>query len=555
MRGVLAATAAAVLMVAPAATSAESEATAAGPICGGHASAAAPGPAKPAQSLLEGYGSGGFRIQTSNPKAQAYFDNGMQLGHAFAHKASIAAFQEARRLDPACGMCAWGEAWSRGPTINYPIDGKEQAELAKIADRAAQLAADGPDKERRLTAALQLRYRHGGGKGSGDIAFAKAMESLAHQHPDDNELAILAADAWMIPASHNNNSDNLDKALTLLGAALVRNPNDTGAIHFYIHATEYDGVPERALPYATRLQALAPAASHLVHMPSHTYYWVGRYDAAVRSNVDAVAIDEANARRLSTKDGAWGLAYHGHNVSFGIGAAMMDGDGASALPLARSVIARVGLIKPGDGGSQTGTGRAYYAFGRYGAPDEVAALKDPGAGLPYLRVMWRYARGEAAARRGDLAALKAETAAMASTPVSYGIFNDDARRAQALVEIARLVLVGRTALLEHRPKDAVRAFQVAAEHQEKVLFDRNDPPAWWYPVRRSLAAAELAGGDSAEAAHQAKAVLAHTPDDPLTLWVLAGAERALGQTAEAGQALAKARSLWYGQLPDEISAV
>ena len=193
MRGVLAATAAAVLMVAPAATSAESEATAAGPICGGHASAAAPGPAKPAQSLLEGYGSGGFRIQTSNPKAQAYFDNGMQLGHAFAHKASIAAFQEARRLDPTCGMCAWGEAWSRGPTINYPIDGKEQAELAKIADRAAQLAADGPDKERRLTAALQLRYRHGGGKGSGDIAFAKAMESLAHQHPDDNELAILAA--------------------------------------------------------------------------------------------------------------------------------------------------------------------------------------------------------------------------------------------------------------------------------------------------------------------------------------------------------------------------
>ena len=554
MRGVLAATAAAVLMIAPAATSAEGEAVAAGPICGGHAPAP-PEPAKPAQALLEGYGTGGFRIQTSNPRAQAYFDNGMQLGHAFAHKASIAAFQEARRLDPACGMCAWGEAWSRGPTINYPIDAKTQAELARIADRAAQLAADGPDKERRLTAALQLRYRHGGGKGAGDLAFAKAMESLAHQHPDDNELAILAADAWMIPAAHHNNSDNLDKALTLLGAALVRNPNDTGAIHFYIHATEYDGVPERALPYATRLQALAPAASHLVHMPSHTYYWVGRFEAAARANVDAVAIDEANARRLETKDGAWGLAYHGHNVSFGIGAAMMDGDAASALPLARSVIARVGMIKPGDGGSQTGTGRGYYALGRYASQEEVAALKDPGEGLPYLRVMWRYARGEAAARRGDVAGLKAETAAMASTPVSYAVFGDDAHRAQALAEIARLVLVGRTALLEHRPRDAVRAFQVAAGRQEKVLYDRNDPPAWWYPVRRSLAAAELAGGDSAGAVRQANAVLARTPDDPLTLWVLGRAERALGQMAEAGQALAKARSLWHGQLPDEFSAV
>ncbi len=74
-------------------------------------------------------------------------------------------------------------------------------------------------------------------------------------------------------------------------------------------------------------------------------------------------------------------------------------------------------------------------------------------------------------------------------------------------------------------------------------------------MRRSLAAAELAGGDSAEAARQAKAVLAHTPDDPLTLWVLARAEMALGQAAEAGQTLAKARGLWHGQLPDEVSAV
>ena len=41
--------------------------------------------------ILEGYGSGGFPITTSNPQAQRFFDNGMQLAHAFAHKAAVAA--------------------------------------------------------------------------------------------------------------------------------------------------------------------------------------------------------------------------------------------------------------------------------------------------------------------------------------------------------------------------------------------------------------------------------------------------------------------------------
>ena len=547
MRRILAATAALAVIVIPAATSAgPDDPAAASPICGGHAPASAE-PAEAARTLLEGYGTGGFKVRTANPKAQAFFDNGMQLGHAFAHKASMAAFQEARKLDPDCAMCAWGEAWARGPTLNYPIDAKEQAELAKVADRAAQLAAGGSDKERRLTAALQQRYRHGGGKGPGDLAFARAMDALAHAYPEDNELAILAADAWMIPASHRNNRDNLDKALNFLGPALTRNPNDTGAIHFYIHATEMDGVPARALPFAIRLQALAPAASHLVHMPSHTYYWVGQYEAAARANIDAVAIDEANARRLKTEDGAWGLAYHGHNVKFGTGAALIDGDGASALALARPVVARFGKIKPGAGGSQMGSGTALFAVGRYAPQAEVAALKDPGDQLPYLRAMWRYARGEAAARRADAAALKAEAAAIDVSTISREAFEDETPQAKALVEIARLVLVGRLAMLEGRPADAARAFADAAGRQDRVLKDYVDPPAWWYPVRRSLAAAQLAGGDASGAEAQANEVLGKTPGDPLSLLVLAEAQKALGRTADAEQTLSKARALWRGE--------
>src|SRR5438270_13122633 len=50
--------------------------------------------------IMEGYGGGGFAITTSSPRAQAFFDNGMQLAHAFAHKAATEATEEAARLDP-----------------------------------------------------------------------------------------------------------------------------------------------------------------------------------------------------------------------------------------------------------------------------------------------------------------------------------------------------------------------------------------------------------------------------------------------------------------------
>jgi tetratricopeptide (TPR) repeat protein len=450
------------LLFAPAITAADPEASPAlGHICG------APAPDAPkaaaARQILDGYGSGGFTVRTASPAAQAYFNNGMQLGHAFAHKASIAAFQEAEKLDPACAMCAWGEAWARGPTINYPIDAKEQAALAALADKAAGLSQGGPDKERRLISALQHRYRNGGGKGPGDYAFARDMDRLARDYPQDNEIAIVAADAWMIPSAHKESRENLGRALELIGGALTRKADDTGAIHFYIHATEMEGIGGQAERYADTLQRLAPAASHLVHMPSHTYYIVGRYEDAVRANMDATRIDAANAQRQGLSD-PWKLVYHTHNVQFATGAAV---------------------------------------------------------------------RREAALVQASAADLKA--------------FEGYVPQAVGMIDVARLVLTGRAAMIEGKPALAAAAFRTAAQIQDAKLGRISDPPGWWYPVRRSLAAALLDAGKPDEAATQARLTLKTWPNDPVTLAVLAQAERKLGDGKAADLHLAQARRGWHGE--------
>lgn len=500
------------------------------------------------EKILSGYGGGGFRITTASPQAQAFFDNGMQLGHAFAHQASIGAFAEARRLDPLCAMCTWGEAWASGPTINYTISAANVTKLKVLTDTAERRAAAGSIKERKLIAALQLRYVDGGGKGSGDVAFARAMDRLALAYPDDDEIATITADAWMIPASLREQRAKLPRAVALLETVLKRNPNYSPAIHFYIHATEMSGFPARAEPYADRLAALAPSASHLVHMPSHTYYWDGRYQDAVDANVAAVALGVANAKRLKLPDppGVWQLPYHPHNVQFGVGAALLSGDAKDAVALSGPFIMAAAHYPKAPAFAQMGGGTGYFAMGRFADTAVVMAMPDPGAAVPFMQAYRHYARGEAMARIGNATAVRAEAVLI---PDRVGVFSkeDQTLHATAMMRIAKLVLTGRAAMLGKRPDLAATAYAKAVKIEESKLFDDlSDPPAWWYPVRRSLAAALLAANRPTDALREANAALKRRPLDPITTSVRADAKEAVGDTAGAAKDRTFARRNWHG---------
>ena len=501
-----------------------------------------------ATSLLSGYGTGGFTIETSSKDAQAYFDNGMQLAHAFAHKAAIAAFRRAEQIDPTCAMCVWGEAWARGPTINYTINESVQAQLAIMADHAATLAKDHSPKEQALIAALQKRYHQGGGSGPGDLAFAQAMDALYSADPSDDEVAVITADAWMIPAAQDNSRDHLDRSVQILEQVLHRSPDNSAAIHFYIHATEMDGVAAEALPYAGKLSVLAPAASHLIHMPSHTYFWVGQYRAAENANLDAVKIDNNNAARLKTKGGVFGLPYHGHNVQYGEAATLIDGDAKEGLALATAQLQQLSAANASSFLHQFGFVTAYFVYGRFASPQTMASLPPPGKTLPYALAMWHYAKGEADARNGDAAAVQREAQSVAISHDDIAKLGDSAAQVQAMVDIARLVLEGRVAMLEKRWSDAEADYRKAADIQDAKLGAFSDPPTWWYPVRRSVAAALLAKGDPVAAQVEVNQALSRWPLDPQSLRILANCQQAQGHAEEAKQQNALAHANWLGDV-------
>lgn len=498
------------------------------------------GTAQPPTVLVEGLGYAGLEPDSDNAEARAWFAQGVRLIWAFDEAEAVRAFQEAQRRDPDCAMCFLGEAWARGPTINLQPRTEELEAARTAAQRARALAQRLSPRDRMLVDAMVLRTREGAG--FSNEAYARFMERAAARMPEDDTIAILAADARM-QISRSMRPGSLSQRL--LERVLARNPDHGGAIHLYIHLTDWTDEQHLAEPHADRLARIAPAASHLVHMPSHTFYGVGRYQDAAATNVAAVAADSAYTARVRPPRSDYRFYLNRHNMHFAIESALARGDAATATEMSRQY-RETYLGEAPEQASRVLGSATWYTQGLHGDIDTVLALPEPTAAID--RVLRHYARGEALARRGDGAAVTAEAAGIAV--LRQGIAAPELGASGArLAEIFQHVLEGRAAMLGDRPAAAETAYRRAMQAQLRADFGF-DPPLFWYSVRRSLAAALLARGDAQSARHQLQASLRHWPNDPLALFALSQAERALGNAEAAETSLTRARSIWAGDLAD-----
>jgi tetratricopeptide (TPR) repeat protein len=339
----------------------------------------------------------------------------------------------------------------------------------------------------------------------------------------------------------------ITRAMEILEQTLARAPDDPAAIHLYIHLTEWSDDPHKAIPYGERLAALAPGASHLVHMPSHTFYRVGRYRDAMMSNVNAVALDRRYDGLARPPGGVPGMPLHGHNIHFGMGGALMAGGAEEGLKLADWYMATYPDIAADNVWRQMVANNAYAIYGRFAGTARIEALREPPATHPMLRISWRYARGEAAARSGDAGAVRAEAAAIAALRADPSFATGEMREERdAFTELSQRVLEGRAAMTDGDYPAALAAFGRAAELQAMGGDEGGDPPVIWYPTRRSLAAAMLASGDAAGARAKIMELLEDWPNDPYSYFVLAEAEAAMGHADAAAEARRRSRVEWVG---------
>src|SRR5437764_11103273 len=305
------------------------------------ASAAAPGPASD-QPLIPGIGTRSFKITTGSKMAQQYFDQGLRLAWNFNHAEAQRAFQQAQRADPQCAMCYWGEAYVLGPNINVPMDPKTNAPAAAAAAKAKSLAANATAREQALINAVVARYSDDPRleRPMLDEAYANAMASAAAKFPDDLDIAAIYAESLMDRSPWNyweaggqKPREMVAPLVATLESILKKDPSHIAAIHLYIHAVEASADAKRAEAYADQLAKLAPNAGHLVHMPAHIYYRLGRYQDSLKTNQVAVRVDEAYIEKFQPQ-GVYPLGYYSHNLHFIVVSAQMSGEAGLVLEAA-----------------------------------------------------------------------------------------------------------------------------------------------------------------------------------------------------------------------------
>lgn len=490
-----------------------------------------------------------------DPLARRYFEQGLALADGFNHKAAIRSFRQAQSLAPDCALCFWGEALANGPNINAGMDNEGNKAALTALERAKALAPSADPLARELIEAQAARYSAApdADRVALDFAYADAMLDIARRQGDKDDVAILAVEAAMNTTPWNyfdlttgEPRPRIAEAVALAEAVMRRNPDDPQAGHLYIHLLEARD-PKRAEAAADQLrQSRSPALGHLVHMPAHIYYRLGRYKDSVEVNVDAARADEAYLA-LAGDDGIYRYGYYPHNVHFLLTSAQMMGD----LGIVMTESARLSRVLGVDIARELPWIQAIhaapaFALAQYASPEATLALTAQPSDLSYVQARRRYARAVAHARTGNDAGFDEEYAALAALASAPGVtaMVDAGFPAPDIVNLAAAVAQGRQAY-------AKKQYMVAADHyrravEQQKLIPYMEPPFWYYPVSQSLGAALYAAGDYAGARDAFRSALFDAPNNGLALYGLAQAERRLGNRLEAQAAEAALAKVWVG---------
>lgn len=344
---------------------------------------------------VSGYGAVAFGT-SCRPAAETAFEVALARLHDFDGAGQ--AFRAVAAADPHCAIAWWGAAMAvRGNPLAGAPD-RTALEAGQTYVARARAAGPATPREAGLINAMGVYYRDPGEDHAARThAYEAAMRGLAATYPDDAEVQSLFALSILeaVDLTDTTYARQLE-AGRILEQVWARHPDHPGAPHYLIHAYDYPALAARALPAARRYAAIAPAAMHAQHMPSHIYSMLGLWQ-------DSIAANRA-AAKLMTDDphpaAAWLDAADPHGMDFNAYAHLQLGQDdavAQALALAepsaeRTVVAARYLLERGDW---------------------VAAAAMPVKGItPFEAMTARLVRALGAARSGQPAAAHDEVVAL-----------------------------------------------------------------------------------------------------------------------------------------------
>lgn len=514
--------------------------------------------AKAAEPEIQaGMGTWHHAITTRNPEAQKYFDQGLAFLYGFNHDEAARYFRRASELDPAAPMPYWGLTLSIGPNYNdVEVNETRAASTYDAVKKALERVPNASDAEGDYVRALAKRYASADPKSDWKtfhLDYCNTMRDLVRKYPDDLDAATMFGESlmmlrpWQLWTADGKPAPGTEELVAVLESVLRRDPDHPGANHFYIHAVEASPNLERAIPSAMRLLTMMPAAGHIVHMPGHIFLQTGDYDLAAETNVKASDADRAFVQRTGAT-GMYPLMYWTHNMHFIAFARAQQGRYEQAEQAAKDMVKNVG---DGDLEPHMQMLEAVHLYPtmvdlRFHRWDEILATPQPRPERKLTRAFREHARAMALVGKGRMMEAVAtrtqfEALRKALPPESLYLINN---KGSDVLALAAATLDARLAWARGERSESIRQWRRAVELEGGIQYD--EPPAWFYPVRQSLAAALLRNGQAREAEAVFRETIARHPRDGRLLFGLWQSLVAQKRDTEAALVEQQFQAAWKG---------
>jgi tetratricopeptide (TPR) repeat protein len=480
---------------------------------------------------------------SASPAAHAAFVRGVLFMHNFHYPQAAERFRQAQKLDPADVMSFWGEAM----TYTHPVWNEQDTAAAHVVlnrlgpTREARLAKAQTVAERRWLEAVEALYAPGGTKAQRDTAYAASMASMHQADPQNVEATTFYALALLGLNQGERDVATYQKAYAILAPVFASHPHHPGAAHYLIHATDDPDHAAMGLDAANAYGDIAPSAGHAIHMTSHIFLALGKWDDVV----------SANQRAQATVPGGFLSPHVVHWLHYGL---LQQGRYREADHWLDSMATQARTGPPGRrmlswdaaglmaGANLADTKRWSGVAAKirvdsaaFDAASNSESLTDLAAS-EFGFALGALFRGETAAFNSALAAMTARRTRVANDP--------NMTTARGMSEVMEKTLRGYALQKNGDTAGALALFRGAAS-QESQLPMPFGPPSTIKPPREAAGDLLMGVGRPAEARNEFLLALARTPRRTAPMLGLARAEYALGNNAESRKLYRELVTIWH----------
>lgn len=243
---------------------------------------------------------------TGDEAAQVHFRNGLLFLHSFEYFAARSEFLKAQEIDKNFAMAYWGELMA----YNHSIWQRQLSDMAKSTLRRMGVTREVRKKmavteiEQDFIASIEILYGKGS-KAERDQAYSDYLGKMVKKYPDNHEVLSFYALSLLSISKNGRDEALFDKSAEIVQGILKENNNHPGALHYLIHSYDDPDHAHLAVDAADSYAVVAPDAPHALHMPSHIYVALGRWNDVVNSNIASWNASMNKMDRGHSKEGSY----------------------------------------------------------------------------------------------------------------------------------------------------------------------------------------------------------------------------------------------------------